>query len=639
MSSIRELKLMVELGNRQAKVNNEILGWKGISTNTAEMDAYLLEDREAGDLIEDPTADDIDYDIEHDPQAQAEIEDSVEEVIAKMMPELEKRAESKAIKQNPYTPTIEQNGKSIKPLYYPVQMIVPRKTKGRVSQPLTAEELEENDDREKFNTQFVETILPQTMDEIVRDEREKQTAILTGLYKEKRINEAKTLNIGEQPTTQYPNESNEDYVARLALINTSLPDKDTIIAQQKKKQRLKLIKSFKGVATPVDAEEIVRDLSDDEVLVLNRTIKAFLEDLRKKYTKLDVKTFQIMAHTWVRRVEQMTTGTGSVMKDIRDDASQANVPELRKQEAVSGSSATAGEMGPIQEAEMEPSVAGRTWSSILADFRPTPTTSKYTKKVWLEKLREAGLIREKGDADEQGMLSFNPYSPNETAKSIARKMVDELFRLAEKEPDARTGKYKPDDTIKNEEVLGLGVSLSQRRHKMQTANIHKKIIQGRGIAPPSQMQKYVPFGKFIIDEPRLKNGVLSVLYHTTGVHIPDFKVQQISNDLKQEIETIIDTGKWTERSMKHLDKGDQTLLKTLMERSGVAEAMGIKGLETDEMREDFNRWELLKGEVRIGNNSPRIIKEMEQLIHKFMDVKRIKKQEGYKLLYELKSLV
>lgn len=101
---------------------------------------------------------------------------------------------------------------------------------------------------------------------------------------------------------------------------------------------------------------------------------------------------------------------------------------------------------------------------------------------------------------------------------------------------------------------------------------------------------------------------------------------------------MLETGKWSDRALKHLDKGEQTTLKKLMEKSGVARAMGIKELQTDEMSEDTNRWELLKGELRIGNNSPRIIKEMEQLVHKFMKIGRVKKQEGYKLLYELKSL-
>lgn len=609
MTSVRELKMMVELGNRQAKVNNEMLGWIGTSTNSAQQDSLLIEDRDAEDLIEDLTGEDLDYDIEHDMQAQTEIADSLELVMEKLMPELEKRAFTSAVRNNPYM----YQGK---PLYFPVGMLSAATEIAR----------SQNDAREEYNTEFETTTLPDTMEEMVREEQEKQKRILTGLYKEKRINEAKALNIGERSTAQYPNESNEDYVARIAMINQSLPDKDTIIAQQRKKQRLKLIASMKAVATPVDAEEIVRDFSDDEVIVLNRTIKAFLEDTRKKYTRLDVKTFQVLGHTWVRRVARMTSGTGSIMGDLRDDAEEmmaGGQPTIKQEEAVEQT--TAGESAP-------PADEGLMWKELEALLlaREGRSGGKRTKSEWLEALRETGLIGESGDEDRRGRLSFDPYVANLGAREIVKKLTKDLFEINQK-------KYKV-DRLMPEEYAGLGMVKGRKKAQMRAVYTQKKIIEGKGIAIPAKEEQYVQFGKFLIDEPRLKNGVLRVIYHSTGVAHPDFRPQEISKDLRDEISTMLETGKWSDRALKHLDKGEQTTLKKLMEKSGVARAMGIKELQTDEMSEDTNRWELLKGELRIGNNSPRIIKEMEQLVQKFMKIGRVKKQEGYKLLYELKSL-
>lgn len=601
--------MMVELGNRQAKVNNEMLGWIGTSTNSAQQDSLLIEDRDPEDLIEDLTGEDLDYDIEHDMTAQTEIADSLELVMEKLMPELEKRAFTSAVRNNPYM----YQGK---PLYFPVGMLSATTDIAR----------SQNDSREEFNTEFETTTLPNTMEEMVREEQEKQKRILTGLYKEKRINEAKALNIGERSTAQYPNESNEDYVARIAMINQSLPDKDTIISQQRKKQRLKLIASMKAVATPVDAEEIVRDFSDDEVIVLNRTIRAFLEDTRKKYTRLDVKTFQVLGHTWVRRVARMTSGTGSIMGDLRDDAEEmmaGGQPTIKQEEAVEQT--TAGESAlPADE--------GLMWKELEALLlaREGRSGGKRTKAEWLEALRETGLIGESGDEDRKGRLSFDPYVANIGAREIVKKLTKDLFEINQK-------KYKV-DRLMPDEYAGLGMVKGRKKAQMRAVYTQKKIIEGKGIAIPAKEEQYVQFGKFLIDEPRLKNGVLRVIYHSTGVAHPDFRPQEISKDLRDEISTMFETGKWSDRALKHLDKGEQTTLKKLMEKSGVARAMGIKELQTDEMSEDTNRWELLKGEIRIGNNSPRIIKEMEQLVQKFMKIGRVKKQEGYKLLYELKSL-
>ena len=601
--------MMVELGNRQAKVNNEMLGWIGTSTNSAQQDSLLIEDRDPEDLIEDLTGEDLDYDIEHYMTAQTEIADSLELVMEKLMPELEKRAFTSAVRNNPYM----YQGK---PLYFPVGML----------SATTDIAKSQNDSREEFNTEFETNTLPNTMEEMVREEQEKQKRILTGLYKEKRINEAKALNIGERSTAQYPNESNEDYVARIAMINQSLPDKDTIISQQRKKQRLKLIASMKAVATPVDAEEIVRDFSDDEVIVLNRTIRAFLEDTRKKYTRLDVKTFQVLGHTWVRRVARMTSGTGSIMGDLRDDAEEmmaGGQPTIKQEEAVEQT--TAGESAlPADE--------GLMWKELEALLlaREGRSGGKRTKAEWLEALRETGLIGESGDEDRKGRLSFDPYVANIGAREIVKKLTKDLFEINQK-------KYKV-DRLMPDEYAGLGMVKGRKKAQMRAVYTQKKIIEGKGIAIPAKEEQYVQFGKFLIDEPRLKNGVLRVIYHSTGVAHPDFRPQEISKDLRDEISTMFETGKWSDRALKHLDKGEQTTLKKLMEKSGVARAMGIKELQTDEMSEDTNRWELLKGEIRIGNNSPRIIKEMEQLVQKFMKIGRVKKQEGYKLLYELKSL-
>jgi hypothetical protein len=255
---------------------------------------------------------------------------------------------------------------------------------------------------------------------------------------------------------------------------------------------------------------------------------------------------------------------------------------------------------------------------------------KRTKSEWLEALRETGLIGEPRDEDRKGKLSFDPYVANLGAREIVKKLTKDLFEISEK-------KYKV-DRLMPDEYAGLGMVKGRKKAQMRAVYTQKKIIEGKGIAIPAKEEQYVQFGKFLIDEPRLKNGVLRVIYHSTGVAHPDFRPQEISKDLRDEISTMLDTGKWSDRALKHLDKGEQATLKRLMEKSGVARAMGIKELQTDEMSEDTNRWELLKGELRIGNNSPRIIKEMEQLVQKFMEIGRVKKQEGYKLLYELKSL-
>ena len=61
--------------------------------------------------------------------------------------------------------------------------------------------------------------------------------------------------------------------------------------------------------------------------------------------------------------------------------------------------------------------------------------------------------------------------------------------------------------------------------------------------------------------------------------------------------------------------------------------------DDDESRkEEFHRFEILRGEVLAGNDAPQILSELKKLLLKFIAEGSIPKQQGHSLLYEISCL-
>ena len=69
--------------------------------------------------------------------------------------------------------------------------------------------------------------------------------------------------------------------------------------------------------------------------------------------------------------------------------------------------------------------------------------------------------------------------------------------------------------------------------------------------------------------------------------------------------------------------------------AGLMQVLGLKRTVIDTAAEDYERLNVLKGEWVAGNNSPTMVKELRQLIIKFMDSGRIPKSQGTNILLSL----
>jgi hypothetical protein len=190
-----------------------------------------------------------------------------------------------------------------------------------------------------------------------------------------------------------------------------------------------------------------------------------------------------------------------------------------------------------------------------------------------------------------------------------------------------------------------GFGMKKGYHKMPDGTVMKdsehnsgrisvKKLIGKGIEVQSQ-PTYKQFGKYVMHYPHLMNNVFNVKYPSLG-SIPAIKPKTISDDYKEFVLEVFDTGKVNPRLFSNLDDEEKTHFHKVCKGAGLLEVFKLKKGETDEEKDDLNRFNLLKGSYIAGNNGESVIRELRGLISKFINEGRITKNEGLQMLMEIK---
>lgn len=231
----------------------------------------------------------------------------------------------------------------------------------------------------------------------------------------------------------------------------------------------------------------------------------------------------------------------------------------------------------------------------------------------------------------------NPYDPDEyklfNPKSYPEiEGIDELVGFG----SMRKGFHKmPDGKImkNSEHMKGRGKKPMKSTPSVSGRISVKKLI-GKGIDVEKQ-PTYKQFGKYVMHYPHLMNNVFNVKYPSLG-SIPSIKPKTISDEYKEFVADIFETGKPNERLFNNLDDEEKSHFLKVVKGAGLMETFKLRRGETDEEKEDLDRFNLLKGSFVAGNNSESVVRELRSLITKFIHEGRITKNEGLQMLMEIK---
>lgn len=146
---------------------------------------------------------------------------------------------------------------------------------------------------------------------------------------------------------------------------------------------------------------------------------------------------------------------------------------------------------------------------------------------------------------------------------------------------------------------------------------------------------YREFGKFIIQYKFLLDNILLVKYKSYAP-IPTIKRQDISDDLKDIIINIFDTGEINYQLGKTLNQSEKDLLTSLITKSGLKEQLKFNKVHLlEDIKDIINDFNVLKGIIIAGNDNPDIITKIKVVLDKLVLYKRITKKDALEIINDL----
>jgi hypothetical protein len=186
-------------------------------------------------------------------------------------------------------------------------------------------------------------------------------------------------------------------------------------------------------------------------------------------------------------------------------------------------------------------------------------------------------------------------------------------------PSAEPAEGKEEEPAEEGKEEGKGKGLSRK-------------MKGRGVGYKNNKEE---FGDVLIHKPKLDNDIISIR-KLNGSSV--FKSKLVSNKLGNVVRLIHAKKIPSYDDYKDLSEDEKMYLHKLVKASGLMEKLNIPSPSKDEEAQDKNDFEICRGQILSGNDSPVVIKRFKVLIIKMMKRELISGSEGKELLYELLAL-
>ena len=145
------------------------------------------------------------------------------------------------------------------------------------------------------------------------------------------------------------------------------------------------------------------------------------------------------------------------------------------------------------------------------------------------------------------------------------------------------------------------------------------------------IERYVEFGKFIINHYQLDKNILLVKYPKTLAPVPKLRRKIISEELKMLLQNLLDTQIIDIDLQKEISTKEIQILENLLNLSGLKTYLNYKRI--DKTIQDYvHRYKLLTAAMNAGNQSIEIKNELISILTIFINKKIIDSKEGYELI-------
>jgi hypothetical protein len=178
---------------------------------------------------------------------------------------------------------------------------------------------------------------------------------------------------------------------------------------------------------------------------------------------------------------------------------------------------------------------------------------------------------------------------------------------------------------------GVVMKIKPKRYDTITKN---DIDYTAGITKPV---RFIPLGRYVINRHRLNDNVVSVK-RPSGAGINEFPSHKVSNHLGNVLRSIIGSGIPSYEDLEELDDEEKSYLHKLAKQSQIIDRISIPTPKKSDTDKDFNRFEILKGQILSGNDNKELIKEFKILLMKLANNKILPKPQVREMLFDLTTM-
>jgi len=119
------------------------------------------------------------------------------------------------------------------------------------------------------------------------------------------------------------------------------------------------------------------------------------------------------------------------------------------------------------------------------------------------------------------------------------------------------------------------------------------------------------------------------------MHLP---TQKISGELSHVLVRLIGSNHPTFEDMQRLADSDKTLLNKIIRVSKIDDRLMLPTPERSEEDQQWNRFQVLVGEMQAGNNATELVKELKGLLLKMAHSNRLPRRQVHDILLDLTAL-
>ncbi len=212
-----------------------------------------------------------------------------------------------------------------------------------------------------------------------------------------------------------------------------------------------------------------------------------------------------------------------------------------------------------------------------------------------------------------------------------------------------------DDYVKK--ITGKGLVSNAKAAATGAAKHTKKLIVGRGlpealtkkgkkdfsekidksVSSLPETKSYVPFGKYVLNHRRLNDNKLMVRTIKGGA-VTGIPTLAISPVLGGIIKKMVGGALPSYNEMSKLSEEEQNTLYKIFKISEVDNVDMLPAPNKTKEEEEFNRFQILKGQISAGNDSKELIKEFKIMLLKFIHSGKVPRGQGMEIVCDLMAM-